>query len=186
MRKYDAATLSKDWRAAPFLPSQRRPMTKPLFHTIGYSGFTPETFAATLQAAGIEVLLDVRRNPVSRKKGFSKAGLDSLLHSVGMEYVHIPELGVPMSLREELRDGGELGDYLHQFGRFLLTCDDALNRVLKLSLARPCCLMCLEKNPAECHRSVVADELRARANGDLPIRHLSGENSGSGDRESYG
>ena len=87
-------------------------MSAATLHTLGYSGFIPETFVAKLQSAGIEVLIDVRRNPVSRKKGFSKASLAEFLTDRGIEYVHLPALGVPESLREELREGGDLGDYL--------------------------------------------------------------------------
>lgn len=146
-------------------------MTATVF-TIGYSGFTPETFAAKLKSAGVTMLIDVRRNPVSRKKGFSKAGLCEFLKEQGVEYRHLPDLGVPESLRNELRDGGELGDYLHQFGRYLETCDEALAEVIEQIEHRPCCLMCLEKNPAECHRSIVAKELMARMNGHLTVEHL--------------
>lgn len=151
-------------------------MTATVF-TIGYSGFSPARFAAKLKAAGVTQLIDVRRNPVSRKQGFSKAGLSGFLQDHGIEYHHEPALGVPDSLRNELRDGGNLGDYLHQFGQYLETCDDVLTEMLDLIKRRPCCLMCLEKNPAECHRSVVAKELRARANGELTIDHLRLDNA---------
>lgn len=150
-------------------------MAAATLHTIGYSGFTPDTFVAQLKSAGIDVLIDVRRNPVSRKKGFSKSKLSEFLRDRGIDYVHLPELGVPDELRDELREGIERGEYLYQFSRYLAGCDDALDDLLQRSLEQRCCLMCLEKNPAECHRSVVAEELRARANGQLRVQHLSVE-----------
>jgi len=144
----------------------------PTLHTLGYSGFTPETFVAKLQSAHIEVVIDVRRNPVSRKAGFSQASLSKFLKEQGLEYVHIPELGVPQSLRNELQAEGELGEYLHQFGQYLMTCDAVLDDLERRLHARSCCLMCLEKSPEECHRSVIARELQVRSNGTLTIVHL--------------
>jgi uncharacterized protein (DUF488 family) len=150
-------------------------MTNPTLYTLGYSGFTPESYAATLRTAKVDVLIDVRRKPVSRKKGFSKNGLAAFLKSQGIEYRHLPELGMPETLLEERREGMELGDYLGSFARYLETCDEMLDELLKSCQEKACCLMCLEKQPAECHRSVIAKELRARANGRLKIVHLAGD-----------
>lgn len=141
-------------------------------YTIGYSGFTPETFAAKLQSAGIEVLIDVRRNPVSRKPGFSKPALQRFLQEQGIEYVHQVALGVPEALRTELREGGDVGDYFGAFARYLAGCDEVLAEVEDRAHRQPCCLMCLEQPPSHCHRSIVADELKARSNGGLRIEHL--------------
>ena len=141
-------------------------------YTIGYSGFTPSSFVARLKSSGIEVLIDVRRNPVSRKPGFSQAGLSTFLHEHGIEYVHAVTLGVPESLRAELREGGEVGDYFAAFARYLAGCDDALDDVDLRARRQRCCLMCLEKRPTECHRAVVANELKARSNGEIRVEHL--------------
>ena len=141
-------------------------------YTIGYSGFTPETFVTKLKSAGIEVLIDVRRNPFSRKPGFSKAGLEKFLRDRGIEYVHAVALGVPESFRAELRDGGDVGDYFAAFRRYLADCDEALAEVEQLARRQRCCLMCLEKRPTECHRSLITDELKARGNGMPHIEHL--------------
>jgi uncharacterized protein (DUF488 family) len=146
--------------------------------TLGYSGFTPETFLEALQRAGVEVLIDVRRKPISRKKGFSLKGLQSYLEGQGVEYCHVPDLGMPESLLEERREGIEVGEYLAAFRRYLVTCDSVLDDILQTSQQRRCCLMCLEKAPEVCHRSVIADELKARSNGTLRIQHLSTPHAG--------
>ncbi len=152
-------------------------MSAVTLYTIGYSGFTPETLVTRLKSAGIAVLIDVRRNPFSRKPGFSKARLEKFLQDRGIEYVHAVALGVPESFRAELRDGGDVGDYFAAFRRYLADCDDALAEVEQRTRRQRCCLMCLEKRPTECHRSLVTDELQARSNGMLQIEHLlwSGE-----------
>lgn len=148
-------------------------MTKSILWTLGYSGFTPETFAAELHGAGIEVLIDVRRKPISRKKGFSKKGLAEFLEGRGIEYRHVPELGMPDDLLDERREGMEPGEYLAAYGKYLSACDATLEEIEPWVKRRRCCLMCLEKDPAVCHRSVIAEELRQRSNGRLKVVHLS-------------
>ncbi len=149
-------------------------MPHPTLFTLGYSGFTPETFAGRLQAASVDVVIDVRRKPISRKKGFSLKGLSAFLKDQGIEYRHVPVLGMPESLLEERHEGMEAGEYLAEYGRYLQSCDDVLDDLLQQARLRRCCLMCLEKSPAECHRSVIADELKARCNGRMRVEHLAG------------
>lgn len=152
-------------------------------HTLGYSGFTPETFAAKLQAAGVEVLVDVRRKPISRKKGFSSKGLAAFLSDRKIEYRHLPELGMPETLLSERHEGMDVGEYLAAFGRYLNGCDETLDELLRQCEEQHCCLMCLEKNPRECHRSVIAAELQARSNGKLVVQHLSASGESASELE---
>lgn len=140
--------------------------------TIGYSGFTPETFADKLAENDVEVLIDVRQRPLSRKKGFSKRGLQQFLEARGIQYLHIQTLGVPNPLRDQLRNGWDLGEYLCSFKQYLSGCDEILQDVYDQALQKRCCLMCVEKNERECHRSVVADAVFSRNGHQLRIEHL--------------
>ena len=58
-------------------------------HTIGYEGSSIEDFLATLTHVGIDLLIDVRDVPISRKKGFSKNGLAQQLRAQGVDYLHL-------------------------------------------------------------------------------------------------
>jgi uncharacterized protein (DUF488 family) len=59
----------------------------------------------------VEVLVDVREIPLSRKPGFSKHRLSATLENAGIEYRHVVNLGAPKKLRERLRNGGSWRKY---------------------------------------------------------------------------
>ncbi len=71
--------------------------TRQTVYTAGYEGESIDRFLQKLLKAGIEQILDVRSNPMSRKYGFSRKTLSGLSEKLDMEYVHLPELGVPPS-----------------------------------------------------------------------------------------
>lgn len=143
----------------PRADRRRHPVTATLF-TIGYSGHTLTSFADALRQAGVEQVIDVRRNAVSRKAGFSRRGLTEFLERQGFGYAHEPALGVPWELRDELREGKcNLAEYLRGFRVYLASERVTLERVLAAVHEKPSCLLCLERDPAECHRTVVAEEL---------------------------
>ena len=73
--------------------------------TIGYEGGTVDTFLRTLREAGVELVLDIRAAPVSRKKGFSKNQLAAHLADAGIGYRHLRGLGTPKRGREAARGG---------------------------------------------------------------------------------
>jgi uncharacterized protein (DUF488 family) len=102
-------------------------------------------------------VVDVRQNPVSRKKGFSRSKLSEFLASHDIEYLHVRTLGVPKDLRKRLHDGTcGLADYLEEFRRYLENNSKAVADLYDLATRKRCCLICVEQRPEECHRSVVA------------------------------
>lgn len=131
-------------------------------YTIGYEGTDIERFVRTLKLVGVEQLVDVRAVPISRKKGFSKNGLRERLEAEGIRYVHLSALGDP----KEGRDAARAGRY-DQFRRIYNThlsgtaARADIAALATLIIDRPTCLMCFERSPAECHRSIVAAELKS-------------------------
>lgn len=73
-----------------------------VFYTIGYEGISPEQYINKLLEQDIKLLCDVRRNPISKKFGFSKQELAGALSLVGIAYLHIPELGIASDKRQSL------------------------------------------------------------------------------------
>src|SRR5262249_28902657 len=73
--------------------------------TIGYEGATQSAVIGALQNAGVEVLIDVRAVPASRRAGFSKKLLAASLGDAGVDYVHLQALGTPKAGREAARAG---------------------------------------------------------------------------------
>jgi uncharacterized protein (DUF488 family) len=132
-------------------------------YTIGYEKLLPPELVAELQAEGVERLIDVRFRPQSRRPGMSKTRLGELLGDHGIAYQHRKALGTPPDIRwlfragrtEEAREAFRAHVEEHSAHEL-----DAL--AAELGHAPPTALMCLEAEPAECHRRVVAECLRAR------------------------
>jgi len=81
---------------------ERLRQTEQILFTIGYEGVSVEHYLNALIKNDIHMLCDVRNNPLSRKFGFSKSSLQKYLRNVGIEYVHLPELGVSSVKRNNL------------------------------------------------------------------------------------
>jgi uncharacterized protein (DUF488 family) len=128
----------------------------PTLHTCGYSGHTPASYAALVKAAGVEQVLDVRSFPYSRKPGFSKKALEAFLRNQGIGYVHIPELGAPRALLTKKKAGSTMAQIAPAYRRHLAGQGAALEESMARARDRPSVLLCLEKDPKECHRGILA------------------------------
>ncbi|WP_062789385.1 DUF488 family protein [Aquitalea pelogenes] len=126
--------------------------------TIGYEGADVADFIATLKSANVDVLLDIREMPLSRKTGFSKTALNLLVTCAGIEYQHIRSLGAPKPVRNNLKATGDWGQYFREFDAYLDTQYDFLID-LSSKIDGNVALMCYERDPKQCHRSSVAREL---------------------------
>lgn len=129
-------------------------------YTIGYEGTDIDRFVATLKAVGIERIADVRAIALSRKKGFSKKSLSAQLALAGIEYLHFGELGDPKPGREAARSG--LYDKFRAIYESHMSTEGAqlsLRQLVAMAGEKPTCLLCFERNPATCHRSIVAEEM---------------------------
>ena len=138
-------------------------MRKTLF-TIGYEGLSPDRLHAALKAADVAVLADVRAVANSRKRGFSKGALKAGLAEAGLGYEHFRSLGTPKSGREAARahDAGLMRRIYCE--EVLDTADGglALDALAELAAERPVCLLCFERDPARCHRRVLAERQAPR------------------------
>ncbi|HEX3845202.1 MAG TPA: DUF488 domain-containing protein [Steroidobacteraceae bacterium] len=137
--------------------------------TVGYERVSLPAFLDTLKAAGVTLLLDVRELPISRRKGFSKGSLSRALSKAGIHYRHERALGAPRRIRHRLREDGDLKRYFADFRAYLKTQDKLLD-TLAGSLSGCVALLCFERNPAECHRSLVAAALARRTR--RAVEHL--------------
>jgi uncharacterized protein (DUF488 family) len=132
-------------------------MPPPLF-TAGYEGRVQDELLDSLVAAGARVLVDVRAIPQSRKPGFSKRLLAASAEARGIRYVHIQPLGTPKPGRDAAR-AGRVDDLERIFAAHLQTpaAQAGLAEATALAAADPICLLCFERDPATCHRRIVAD-----------------------------
>lgn len=144
----------------------------PHLYTIGYSGHTVDTFIEMLQANSVSMLVDIRRTPLSRKKGFSKTALQRALEDAGIAYRHIPTLGSPPELRRDLQKAKDYTAFFASFRAYLQSREDDISQVAELVATQRVCLMCLEQSPDECHRSVVAEALASSLHDQVVVEHL--------------
>lgn len=131
--------------------------------TIGYEGTDIARFVATLQAAGIRRLADVRAVAVSRKKGFSKTALAAHLAEAGIRYAQFRALGDPKPGREAAR-AGRHQEFLKIYTNHLKLHEsqDTLEDLADYVVDEPTCLLCYERDPATCHRLIVAERIGER------------------------
>jgi uncharacterized protein (DUF488 family) len=134
--------------------------------TIGYERLLPEALVAELRAAGVRRVIDVRRRPQSRRPGMSKTRLAALLAEHGIAYEHRGALGTPPDLRVLFRTGRlvEAAESYRKHVEAHAAGDlDALAD--ELPGAPATALLCLEADPAGCHRRLVAEALVRRRAG---------------------
>ena len=136
-------------------------MAKPQVFTIGYEGAEADRFLATLKDAGVSTLADVRAVALSRKRGFSKSALRDALAGQDIGYRHFITLGTPKEGRQAARAGD--ADLMRR-----IYCDEvlatepareALRDLELLARTQPVCLLCFERDPAHCHRRILARRL---------------------------
>lgn len=129
-------------------------------YTVGYEGTDIDRFIRTLKAVGIKRLADVRAVAVSRKAGFSKTKLALRLAEEGIEYMHFVALGDPKPGREAAR-AGEYDQFRRIYGAHLetLAAQKSLKELMLFTLSQPTCLLCFERDPETCHRTIVAREV---------------------------
>ena len=130
--------------------------------TIGYEGTTLARVIAALRAAQVELLIDLRAVPASRKPGFSKRLLAASLQAENISYRHLQALGTPKEGRDAAR-AGKIG-HMHAIVRAHIASDQGqaeLAQACAAARAQRTCLMCFEHDPARCHRSLVAEMIAA-------------------------
>lgn len=129
--------------------------------TVGYEGTTIGAFVAVLKSVGVSLLADVRAVPLSRKPGFSKKALERHLQEAGIEYRHFIELGDPAAGRDAARRG-DLSTFVAIYTHHLHTdeAQAALQDLVQLVPGHTVCMMCFERDPRTCHRSLIAQEMK--------------------------
>lgn len=150
-----------------------RPSSAPGLWTIGYEGLALEGYLNRLLRAGISVLCDVRRNPLSRKYGFSKRTLANGCAGVGIRYEHLPELGIASSERQNLDTQADYDALFDRYEREQLPGQSAAIGAIARWIrdGDAVALTCYERAPEQCHRHSVAEAIEQMLPG-VTSRHL--------------
>lgn len=122
--------------------------------TIGYEGATQAELIVALKASSVELVIDVRAVPLSRKPGFSKNVLAAGLTEAGIDYVHLKALGTPPAGREAARKG-DWARFAQAYAAQLETPEAGAEAAQMVVLAegKPSALLCFERDPTACHRT---------------------------------
>lgn len=125
-------------------------------YTIGYEQTTMSDFLAALQRAGVERVIDVRAVPLSRRPGFSKNILAASLREAGIEYVHLKALGTPKPGRDAAKKGDRKTlEAVYEVQLGLPEAQAQAAQMRALAAEKPSALLCYERDPACCHRTLL-------------------------------
>jgi len=141
--------------------------------TIGYEGKNLETYINILIRNNIKVLCDVRKNPLSRKYGFSKKTLQNACEAVNIKYFHLPELGIVSEKRKNLNSQEDYNLLFKEYEENVIPEQkQALNLIRGLVKDyKRVALTCYEALPEQCHRTRVANKIHD-INIAIPLKHL--------------
>ena len=127
---------------------KKRPEGKCAVYTAGYEGLHIDGFLNILLEAGIQQVIDVRGNPVSRRYGFHKSTLSRLCENLDIQYRHVPEVGIPSESRANLQ---KTSDYTRLFQNYkekvLTTQQDVIKKIADWVKSQPSVLVCMEADP---------------------------------------
>ena len=133
--------------------------------TIGHSTHAIEVFLGMLKAHGVELIVDVRTVPRSRRNPqFSRENLPASLAAAGIGYIHLPELGGLRKPRPDSINSAWRNESFRGYADYMQTAEFAagIEHLLELAAERPTAVMCAEAVPWRCHRSLIGDALTAR------------------------
>jgi uncharacterized protein (DUF488 family) len=153
--------------------------------TIGVYGWTLERFLSALRTADVELVVDVRQRRGVRGSQYAWANagrLQAALAEAGIGYSHHKELAPTTELRRlQYREDDRVGVgkrsrtelapvYRHRYSAEILDRVDLTTLVETLPSDAASALMCVERDPEACHRSLIAERLEAEFG--APIVHL--------------
>lgn len=148
--------------------------TQPMVFTVGHSNHSQEVFVNLLLRHGVDEVIDVRSAPYSRySPQFNHEPLQRILEDIGIGYTYLGgELGGRPADRSCYDADGRV-----QYDRVAATdtFDDALRRVTRVADESHVALLCTEKEPLECHRTLLV--ARALADREVDVAHIQADGS---------
>lgn len=152
----------------------KKNVSKQVLYTIGYEGKSAETFTNQLIQNDVRILCDIRKNPISMKFGFSKNKLKWIVEAAGIQYIHLPGLGIESNQRQSL---DSVEDYKSLFQNYKKTVlkQNQTDQETILNLWKEfgsIALTCFEADHNCCHRSYTANAIREKANQEIEVMHV--------------
>lgn len=145
-----------------------------ILFTIGYEGISLEEYLNKLIKNDVKLLVDVRNNAMSMKFGFSKSQLLKYCNSLGIEYMHIPEVGIQSEFRQELNSQADYDSLFNQYKSSTLSkTKSSQEKIFDLLLKKKrIALTCFEANICQCHRKHLSEAITSLPNWDYELKHI--------------
>ncbi|OPZ15485.1 MAG: hypothetical protein BWZ06_00166 [Bacteroidetes bacterium ADurb.BinA261] len=142
--------------------------------TIGYEGISLEEYLNRLLKNDVKLLVDVRYNPLSMKYGFSKKQLQRYCNSLGIEYIHFPEVGIASEQRQALNTQSDYDKLFAVYRKNTLpkTMDTQLQILNLLKTNKRIALTCFESNICQCHRKYLAESIERLPDFKYKVKHI--------------
>ena len=132
--------------------------------TIGYEQAKPDAVLGELKRARVKLLVDTRAVAASRRPGFSKRQLAASLDEAGIAYIHLQKLGTPAAGRQASR-AGDYKTLWRIYDKHIKTAGaqaELAELVTLIKSGKRVCLLCYERDPAQCHRTRIAANVKKR------------------------
>lgn len=154
--------------------SSRPANNKTILFTIGYEGISLEEYLNRLLKNDVQVLVDVRHNPLSMKYGFSKKQLQNYCMSLGIDYVHYPEVGIQSEQRQALNTQADYDQLFSVYRKNNLTKTvPTQEKIFSLLKERKrIALTCFEANICQCHRKHLAEAIERMPEFEYEVKHI--------------
>ena len=145
-----------------------------ILYTIGYEGVSLENYFLKLLSNDVKVLIDVRRNPLSMKFGFSKTLLQRYCKALEIEYIHFPEVGIHSNERQELNSQNDYDELFQNYiSESLPKTIDTQNLIIDiLERKHRIALTCFEANICQCHRKHLAEAIILNPRFKYKMKHI--------------
>jgi uncharacterized protein (DUF488 family) len=148
--------------------------TETILFTIGYEGVSLEKYLNKLVINDVKLLVDVRKNSLSMKFGFSKSLLKKYCESLGIEYIHIPEVGIKSDQRQELNTQQDYDALFEVYKKTTLKETDVYQaKIIELlSKYKRIALTCFEADICQCHRKPLAEAIAKNPTFEYELKHI--------------
>lgn len=128
------------------------------FYTVGYERLSPEELFLLLRCAGVRCLADVRARPWSRVPDYGKEALESRLDEYGRKY----EYGIKYVSMSAVGNPYCEPDWKERYRKMIESRSLELEKLHSAISACRSALMCYEKDPVDCHRSILSGIMASR------------------------
>lgn len=148
--------------------------TKTVLFTIGYEGISLENYLVRLLKNDVKILVDVRNNALSMKYGFSKSQLKKYCESLGIKYVHFPQVGIQSEQRQELNSQTDYDKLftIYRKDNLSKTADTQTDILNLLKEHKRIALTCFEANICQCHRKHLAEAIEKLPAFEYEVKHI--------------